>query len=129
LGDRLAYVIVQNRRNHYRDGDSRIVYIGTTKNGMGRVATSAAAKAEEIFGSRTHGVKELQVHVIRCKGRQNVETWKVLERALLLTFKNMHGEVPKYNKQGRGRGFRARKEFDYFTKGNLESILQRIEAR
>lgn len=39
--DKLVYVILQDKKMQYPEGRSRVVYIGTTKNGGARIATSA----------------------------------------------------------------------------------------
>jgi len=50
-----------------------------------------------------------------------METWKKLERALLLTFRQEYGDVPKCNTQG--KRMRWRDERNYFTEGRLRTIL------
>lgn len=46
----LVYIAVANKPVKYPEGRSKIVYIGTTKNGAERIAASAAAKAKDILG-------------------------------------------------------------------------------
>ena len=53
--NKLVYVAKANKPRKYRYGRSAIVYIGTTKAGVKRIADSAAAKAELLL--RDHGVK------------------------------------------------------------------------
>jgi|SRR5579859_1125100 len=118
-GQKLVYVLVQDKKHSYRDGRSRIVYIGTTKNGWGRVAQSAAAKVDSILGSR--GVRRFTARVITCRPRRGVKTWLKLERALLLAFKAAHGEVPVLNTQG--RRIKELDEFRYFKRSRLMRIL------
>lgn len=91
--DRLVYVIVLTKRIKYPFGRSRIAYIGTTKRGVRRLATSMSTKAERAL--RKHGVREFAIRIVTCKGRRRVQTWKKLERGLLLTFREMHGAVPE----------------------------------
>lgn len=121
-GAQLVYLALANRRIRYRYGRSYIVYIGTTKAGASRIAASAAAKASEMLALR--GVYELTFHVVTCRGRKRVKTWKKLERALLLTFREMYGEVPRCNKQG--RGIRWMDEPTYFSGSRLRDIIERF---
>ena len=52
---KLVYVLVTDRPAKYPWGKSRILYIGTTKNGSSRIAQSVAARADDIL--LQHGVK------------------------------------------------------------------------
>lgn len=118
--DKLVYVACANRSRRHPHGRSRIVYIGTTKAGASRIAASAAAKARDIL--EDHGVKKLDFYVVGCAPRQNVETWRKLERGLILTFKYLFGEPPVGNTQG--RRMKWRDELTYFTRGRLESVIK-----
>jgi len=119
---KLVYVIVAQRAIKYPWGRSKVAYIGTTKKGMARIAQSAAAKAEDVLG--LHGVREFHVRIITCTSRRGVETWKKLERALLLTFRHMYGALPPCNKVG--KNMRLRDEFDYFRRDRLERLLREL---
>src|SRR5260221_10909417 len=92
---KLVYLIVTAKTLKYHWGRSRIVYIGTTKKGMARIAQSAAAHADEVLA--LHGVKEFYVRVLMCAPKPNVKTWVKLERALLLLFRREYGELPVCN--------------------------------
>ena len=119
-GQKLVYILVQDKKHKYKKGRSRVAYIGTTKNGANRVANSSAVRAGDILGSR--GVRRFEARIITCRPRQNVKTWVKLERALLLTFREMYGEVPRCNSHGK-----KIKEFDeyrYFAKSRLKRILE-----
>jgi hypothetical protein len=74
--DKLVYVLVADKRLSYEEGKSRIAYIGTTKNGASRVASSVAYRAQEIL--ELHGVRSISARIITCKPRQGVETWRKL---------------------------------------------------
>lgn len=119
--DRLVYLALTNRPFRYPHGRSRIAYIGTTKRGARRIAASAASKADAMLALR--GVKELRFYVVSCRSRQGVRTWHRLERALLLTFRELHGAIPCCNKQG-GR-MKWRDELEYFTLKRLRGIIAR----
>src|SRR5712691_11347740 len=112
---RLVYLIVLSKRIKYPFGRSRIAYIGTTRQGVRRLATSMSTKAERAL--REHGVRDFETRVVTCKGRQRVQTWKKLERGLLLTFREMHGAVPEFNIQG--SRMRRLDEFTYFSELRL----------
>ncbi len=121
-GDQLVYIATANRRIHYRFGLSYIVYIGTTKAGASRIAASAASKASEMLA--LHGVRELEFHVVTCRGRKHVKTWMKLERGLILTFRHTFGEIPRCNRQGVHMVWTD--ELRYFTERRLRDIIQRF---
>lgn len=122
-GDKLVYVILANRKLNYALGRTRVAYIGTTTRSIARLAVSAAYRAPEILGLR--GVTEFEVRVISCQPRRNVRTWAKLERALLLTFREMYGEIPHCNKQG--IRMKERDEFVYFRPRRLRQILDDLD--
>lgn len=122
--DKLVYIAVANSFFSYIHAKSRIVYIGTTKNGAHRMAASAAAKAMEMLD--LHGVKRLDFFAITCQSRQNVESWRKLERGLLLTFKHMYGEIPECNNQG--KNMKWTDELKYFSRARLESVISEYSA-
>jgi hypothetical protein len=96
---RMVYILVANKSYKYNSGRrSHIIYIGTTGKGAHRPATSAVDKASEAF-SELRGVKEIRVHIASCRGRKAMKTWEHLESALLATFRELHWELPKYNKR------------------------------
>ena len=116
---KLVYIARANKPRRHPHGRSRIVYIGTTKAGASRIAASAAAKARQLL--EEHGVKQLDFFVVGCAPRQKVETWRKLERALILTFKHLYGEPPVGNTQG--KRMKWRDELTYFTRNRLESVI------
>jgi len=117
--DKLVYVLLTNKKLKYKYGRSRVAYIGTTKKGARRIMQSAAMKAGELL--EEYGIKTLEAHIITCQRRQGVETWKKLERALLLEFRAHYGEVPMGNNQG--KGIRERDEFRYFRRSRIRSVM------
>jgi len=118
---KLVYALVADKRLQYENGKSRIAYIGTTKNGRWRIASSVASRSQEILQLR--GVTSFDARIITCKSGQKVETWKVLERALLLEFREQFGEVPWCNIHG--KGIRERDEFNkYFRRARIRDIIQ-----
>jgi hypothetical protein len=121
---KLVYVICANFKIAYLRGRTPVVYIGTTENGVSRIATSAAYRAEQVFSM--HGISSFDVRVVTCTPRQRVKSWRKLERALLLGFRIKYGEVPKCNVQG--KGMRLTDEFDYFARARIRSILADLEA-
>ncbi|MGH9756455.1 MAG: hypothetical protein ACRD4M_01855 [Candidatus Acidiferrales bacterium] len=95
----MVYILVANKAFEYKSGRrSHVIYIGTTGKGGNRPATSAIEKASEAF-NELRGVKEIKVHIATTKGRKAVRTWEHLESALLATFRDLHYELPKYNKR------------------------------
>lgn len=117
--DKLVYVLLTNKKVKYNYGRSRVVYIGTTKKGARRIMQSAAVKSGELLEG--YGMKTLEARIITCQRRQGVESWKKLERALLLEFRGYYGEVPIGNNQG--KGIRERDEFKYFRRSRIRSIV------
>ncbi len=118
----MVYVILADRKVRYQDGISQIVYIGTTKNGVARVAQSAATKTDKVLGMR--GVESFEVKIITCRRRKRVKTWVKLERALLLAFRSRYGEVPKFNTHG--KNISEKDEFEYFSQSRLNQILEEL---
>ncbi|CAM4256886.1 GIY-YIG nuclease family protein [Myxococcus xanthus] len=118
--DRLVYIITANQKLKYKLGRSRIAYIGTTKNGIDRVAQSAADWTDDVLGQR--GVDSFDVRIVTCRPRQKVKTWVKLERAFLLVFREQYGQVPKCNTQG--KNIIERDEFYYFAKSRLLRVLE-----
>lgn len=89
---------------------------------VSRVAQSAAFRTDQVLTLR--GVNTFHVRIITCRPRQNVETWKKLERALLLAFRDTNGSVPLCNSHGRGMAWRD--ERDYFRFDRLVSLLDEL---
>lgn len=115
----LVYLAYANKPLRYEHGDSRIAYIGTTKNGVWRVASSAAWKAEDLFARR--GVHTLEFFIIASPRRGRLATYRKLERALLLRFRERYGSIPAANKQG--NRLRWRDDDDAFTPASINKIL------
>lgn len=120
-GDQFVYVIQAKRKFHYANGSSRVVYIGTTSQGLARLAQSAAAKAAPLLSK--HGVTSFDVRVITCRPRQKVLTWRVLERDLLLAFRDLYYAPPEFNIQGKNMRVRST-DFRHFSKSRLQKILR-----
>lgn len=120
--DRVCYMIVADKKQKYKMGRSRVVYIGTTRAGVRRLASSAARRAPKILGLR--GVRSFAVHVVSCRRRPGIKTWLMLERALLLVFREIHGTVPSVNRQG--NGIKPHNEFRCFRKSRLKRILEDV---
>jgi hypothetical protein len=119
---KMVYILLSNRQHKYRNGKSRIVYIGTTKKGAGRPATSAVDKASEAF-AKLHGVKRIDAHIVTCKRRKAMKTWEHLETALLHTFRNLYFELPIYNKK---RSVPSKDGL--FKRKALETLVQNFES-
>lgn len=119
---KLVYVLVADKKLKYAEGKSRIAYIGTTKKGTARIAQSVAARADDILGIR--GVRSFHARVITCRPRRNVKTWHYLERALLIKFKELFGEIPACNSHG--KNMKRGKEFDYFADHGLEQVIEEL---
>ena len=119
---KLVYVGRANKRYRYPWGRSRIVYIGTTEKGARRVASSAAKKGEDLLFE--HGIKAVEFSVVTCGKLQSVATWKKLERALLIKFREKYGAVPRGNIQG--KKIRWDDEKYYFNQKRLDAVLEKL---
>lgn len=120
--EKLVYVLVAEKKLQYRSGRSSIVYVGTTKNGRARIAQSVATRAARILSFP--GVRSFEARIVTCVGRQRVKMWLKLERALLLAFRDLFGEVPRCNLHG--AKIRETDEFEYFRKERLRRIVEDI---
>lgn len=118
----LCYVGRVNKTVRYPLGKSAIVYIGTTRNGLFRIANSAAWKAESLLGH--YGITTVSYSVIECGKRRNTLTWRLLERALIIRFRERFGSVPLGNDQFKNanRG----KEFDHFSQARLDAAIDSL---
>ena len=119
---KLVYLLVADKKLKYKLGKSRIAYIGTTKKGVARIAQSVAARAEDILS--LHGVRTFHARIVTCRPRQRVATWKKLERALLLSFRDRFGEVPKCNSQG--AKMKRTDELNYFARARLANVIDEL---
>jgi len=117
---RLVYVILADMKIQYAKGRSRVAYIGTTRKGISRVLGSLAYRAKTILEWR--GVRECHVKMVTCAARPGVETWPKLERALLVVFKELYGEVPRCNMQG--ARMKPRDVFDYFKPSRVRRVIE-----
>jgi hypothetical protein len=81
----------------YKNGGSRIIYIGETSVGkakMVRPAYSAVRKGERAC-REISGVRRVEIHLVTAKKRQGVEkTWEKLEKGLLAVFNEEYGNLP-----------------------------------
>ena len=119
--ERLVYIGCANKNIKYRWDKSKIAYIGTTKKGARRVAASAVWKGADIVFE--HGIKQLEFHVVTCTKRQNVETWRKLETALIIRFRELFGDPPKGNEKGKKQKWSDEK--DYFAQSALDSVIKK----
>lgn len=119
--NKLVYVLIADKRLKYKKG-KRIAYIGTTSKGVARVAQSVAFRADDILS--LHGVRSFHARVVTCRPRRNVRTWVKLERALLLVFRELLGEVPRCNSHG--TKMRETDEFRYFARRGVRGILEEL---
>jgi len=111
-----------DRKLKYSYGQSRIVYIGTTKNGMNRIAQSAATHAESVLS--LHGIKSFTVRLVTCTPIQKVKTWHKLERASLILFREIYGEIPECNTVG--KSFKEIDEFSIFARERLRRVIKQF---
>ena len=116
---KLVYIACANKLIRYRHGRSKIVYVGTTRRGVRRIAGSAAHQAERLLNER--GVRELEFYVVTCASRPGLQSWQKLERGLILAFKDLYGEPPVGNHQGKNIFWHD--ELWYFTLRRLRNVV------
>lgn len=122
--DRLVYVPAANKPVKYPRGRSRIVYIGTTKRGVRRVASSVASRAEGLLGRP--GLRTVDAHLLTYSGRPGAQKlWAKLERAMLFIFQYEYGDIPLMNKVG--RNIWPGKEFKYFSRRALRKRIREFD--
>jgi hypothetical protein len=119
---KLVYVLVSPRSIPYEFGRSKILYIGTTRNGGARIAQSVASRADHIL--QQHGVRSFDARIVTCSPRRRVRTWAKLERAMLLCFRELFGELPLCN--ARGLHMRAGDEMSYFRRERLVQVIEEL---
>ena len=120
----MVYIACADRAIKYKNGRSRILYIGTTKDGIHRVAKSAADHAKEFFS--IHGVKKVYIYPITVSRRRNLRTWKLLEVALLMMFKTIFEQVPFCNMHGKNYKWGVMRE--HFNIHQLEQVINAHSA-
>jgi len=121
--DRTVYFQVADKPISYELGRNRIVYIGATGVGSERIMSSIAERIPDAF--KIHGVNTIEVHEIACAPRQRIKTWRVLERACLLVFKETYGQPPRMNTHGIGLWWTN--ESKYFDLDQLRRVMRRYE--
>lgn len=119
--DKMVYILATNKSHKYKNGRSKILYIGTTKKGAGRPAASAVNKASEAF-YKLRGVKTIEVHLVTCAPRKAMQTWRRLESALLDIFRSRYFQLPEYNK------VRPTTKEGLFSTRALAQIIDRFDA-
>src|SRR5208283_4910309 len=85
----------------------------------GAVPTRNSEEPEKVLQLR--GVNKFQVRIVTCTPRKHIKSWRKLERALLLQFKKMLGEVPRCNVQG--KGMRWTNESDFFRLNRQSDVI------
>jgi hypothetical protein len=120
----LVYIAVANKAIKYPTGQSKIVYIGTTKNGAERIAASAAAKAKAMLG--IHGVTHLEFFVVTSTSQAGVKTWLKLEHGLILVFREKFGAQPQCNVVG--KKLKWKDELTYFNRSRLDGVVDKYST-
>lgn len=97
---RLVYFLYVDCLLHYPIRPSRIVYIGATTTGVERIAKSAAYRAGDVF--HRFGAERIDASALVIKPLRRARDWeRILERALILEFRDAFGSAPTCNVQGR----------------------------
>jgi hypothetical protein len=122
--NKLVYVARANKWIQYERGRSHIAYIGTTKNGASRIASSAVNKGEDIL--KRHGITSLDFHIVTCGKCQGAKTWRKLERGLIIRFRERFWETPIGNKAGMYTYWDDEK--DWFYEEKLDKVIDGIDA-
>jgi hypothetical protein len=120
--NKLVYIAVANKTIRYPQGRSHIVYIGTTKAGARRIAQSAASKAEQLLNQ--FGLNTLHFHVLTASKIPGLKSWRLLERALILRFREKFGRTPRANVVG--KNMRWDDELEYLTHQKLDKVIDSL---
>jgi hypothetical protein len=123
--NRIVYLLVGKKTFKYKGGRSRIAYIGTSKRGAKRIASSAAERAEKMFSR--WGSKEMQVYIVSCDAKPGLQSWKYLERALLAQFLSYYQQLPFCNIHGRKYKFDEKLQ-KMFKHRRIYKIVGRFDA-
>src|SRR5438132_12258858 len=113
--DKLCYLLIAAKKPTYPKGRSAIIYIGTTKKGLNRVAGSVADRADNIL--QRHGITSFTARVVTSPPRQHVRTWRRLEGSFLTAFKENFGALPKCNDR------KANPDWARFSKSKIIRII------
>lgn len=126
----LVYLLVSNKPFKIGKNYSRIIYIGTTGLGVGRIAESASTRIVQAIDDKSvPGIRRVDAYVVWAKPRKGPQTakgrklWHVLERALLLRFFFQYGTPPPLN--GTGHKMKERSEFEVFTRTTIDRVINR----
>ncbi|MGH9028832.1 MAG: hypothetical protein ACRDV4_04375 [Acidimicrobiales bacterium] len=117
---KLCYIVTANKIVAYPTGRSKVVFIGATDEGISRLVTTVAARTEEILSN--HDLTHFEAHVVTCNSLPRIATWHKLERALVLTFRDVYGQPPLCNRHG--AGFQEEDEFSYFARERVLNVLE-----
>lgn len=119
--DRIVYLLTVPKPIRYRSGRTRIVYIGTTRRGVSRIAASVAARATDAFDG--DGRHRVEVYVLACTPTPGLDSWRLLERALISEFRARHHDLPACNAQG--KSFRWNDQLQrYFRRDRIRKLLE-----
>jgi predicted GIY-YIG superfamily endonuclease len=122
---KLVYILAARKTLKYKNGRSRVLYIGTTKKGISRIAESVAHRSKKILKQR--GVREMDVHVVSCERRPGLKSWALMERALVAQFRSRYWQVPSCNTQLKNK--RTSEHLDKLFKPRaLAKILNLFES-
>ncbi len=122
---KIVYLLVAASSVKYTAGRSQIVYIGTTRKGIRRIAGSAVHHAEDIMATR--GLKFIDVFVVSCGSRSGLQTWRRLEDALLAEFRAEYEQLPMCN--GQGKKLKWNKDLDAtFKRKAIGQVLMHFDG-
>ena len=130
----LVYLLVANRPIRYGRKYSRIIYVGTTERGVRRIASSASKRIQQAVDTKVlRGLRRLEAYVVWAKTRSGLHPtkksqnlWRVLERAILIKFCNMHGgQRPRLNETG--HKMKDKGEFNIFREKRIGRIIDRYK--
>lgn len=123
--NKVVYLLTAAKPVKYHGGRSRIVYIGTTKKGVHRIAASAAWRAEDIMSRR--GLKEVNVFLVSCTSCPGLATWERLEDALLAAFRSEYEQLPLCNDQGKKLKF-TKKLARIFKRSAVDKVVSQFDG-
>lgn len=120
FNDQVVYLLVSNALQEYKYGKSRIVYVGRTDRGVKRIGESAADKIAQAYD---YDIAKIKAYVVYCNPQEGegASLPDMLERALIIRFNQIFGQLPIFNK----RGFKLGDEQEYFTGIAIDKVIDR----
>jgi hypothetical protein len=118
-------VITSSKLLPYPSGRSYVVYVGRTEAGLRRLCASAAFRGGRAFREQP-GIRAISVWPLTWARGRDVGKAKLLERAFLIRFRALYGDIPILNNQG--VRMRERDEFTVFRRQAVDRVIRQFST-